>query len=179
MNIFLNGFNLNFGGGENILLSTLSDLDVQCSSPKFRVTALVPSSKLLEYKTNYKNIKLYSLPSFLEKGFFSFFNYLFLIPILVWCGKFDKVLSMGNFAIPTRKTQVLYFHWPYAVYSTSEWSSFVNKSELINRLIRKLLFFITVRFSDIVVAQTPTIKKRLIECYNLKDVEVIYLMLIN
>lgn len=169
MKIFINGYNLKFGGGKNILESVIDDFSAGSES----VYALVPRASYLALSSKYPQLQFIRMPRILEAGLFTIINCFIFIPLMVLIGRFDVVINLGNFAILSGKKQITYCHWPYSVYPFSLWPSVMSRKEIISRMMRKALFRICIGYSDHIVVQTQTMKKRLAKVVNNKNIHVV------
>lgn len=170
MNIFINGVSSKIGGGKNILdnyILTLKETEKNNNHYYF----LTPSAKLY---TNYESdkIQIIDVPNWLKNNSVFFLLYFIVIPRILRKYKIDRIINFADIIIPTKVKQIYFFDWPYAVYENSYlWVGM----KLTDFFIRKTKIFLIANFIssvDIVICQTGTIKRRLKERYNIKNILV-------
>jgi glycosyltransferase involved in cell wall biosynthesis len=169
-NIFINGFNAKSGGGKSILSNLLRMISEKNIDHDFYV--LTPDE--YSYSTyDGQNITFVCVASVFRKLYFLPFVNAFLIPRLIKKYTSDLVLNLSDLPIPTSTPQIYLFDWPYAVYPQSEvWNRMDFKSLMVRKA--KLFFFKRyLYFPEIVIAQSETMKKRLKEIYNLRQMRVV------
>lgn len=168
--IFINGLNAKVGGGRSIFKNYLSLLKE--SKKDYDYVVLAPSKKeYSEYQSN--KIEVIEIKARLTKTLFYPFIFKWVLPNLIKKHNCSIVFNLADIPIVTKIKQIFLFDWSYAVYPNSEvWEMMDAKSRLIRRT--KLFFFKrNLKHVSILIAQTPTIKKRLHEIYDLEEIEVV------
>lgn len=171
-NILINGLNAKTGGGKSILTNLLDMISKSEPNPNTQFFVLTPNIDL--YK-NYeqKNISLVDLKSIFKKNILFIVLYYIGFPSLIKKHKINSVLNLSNIPIPTKVHQVFLFQWAYAVYPESKiWELMDFKNKLL-RKTKVYLFKRNRKYVNTFIAQTDNIKNRLIELYNIKNIEVI------
>lgn len=170
-NIFINGMNSKTAGGKSILnnyLSILSESD--CKDIYYVLTPQINEYK--KYSNEY--IVIVDIDKLYKKNSLFYIAYNFILPKLINKLKIDIIFNLSDIPIPVKSVkQVFLFDWSYAVYPKSiVWKMMDIKSLIIRKL--KLYFFKRyLNYASTIIAQTDTIKNRLVKIYNLKDVKVV------
>jgi glycosyltransferase involved in cell wall biosynthesis len=77
------------------------------------------------------------------------------------------IFSMGNYAIPVKRKQLLFLHWPYVVYPDSiAWQRQKGSSDYFKRKIRKWFIKKQLRFATAITVQTPLMKKQFLTYFS-------------
>ena len=86
----------------------------------------------------------------------------------------DVIFSMGNFAVPSTRKQVVLFMWPYATYPEGEVWTRMSWKEVRTRRAKISTFKRRLKFADVMVPQTQTSAARLLAQYpGIKEVRVV------
>lgn len=168
--IFVNGLNSKSGGGKSILKNFCYHLN----SKKLKNTFYILVPKRKDYKEcNNPKIKIFSFPRIFTSQLFLPIHFLIIIPSVIFITKSKRVLNFSDIPIKTNAKQIFLFDWAYAVYPEIEiWNS-MSFIEKFKRSFKIYYFKKLIDYVDIVIAQTETIKKRLIKQYNINRVVII------
>ncbi len=169
--IFINGMNSKTAGGKSILSNFLTLLSKRKNSNNVYYI-LTPNYN--EYKHyNDENINIIDISNLYKKSIFSPFTTIFILPNLIKKLGINLVFNLSDIPIPTKVKQIFLFDWSYAVYPESKvWKMMDMKSFLV-RKTKLNLFKRYIKYSELVIAQTETMKDKLEGIYNLKNIKVI------
>lgn len=155
--------NLFIGGGLTIGLKLIEEIVNTDENTKFHIV-IPKTSEYESFKSN-SRITFHRLPDKFSK----ILNRLFLgnyLSNLAVQEEATKIFSLSNYAIKTKKPQLLMLHWPYAVYPNSVvW----KKMGLINKVKRKIrlqLFKSKLQYATALTVQTETMKNRFRKYFN-------------
>lgn len=169
--IFINGLNSKVGGGKSILNNYLGLLHKEILDDVYFIV-LVPN--YAEYKRfNSNSIRIISLPKFLLSSYIYPFIYDFYLNRLLYYNNIDVVFNLADVPIGTKVKQILLFDWPYAVYPDSIVWKLMDFKSFFSRKIKLFYFKKNLKYVSLVLAQTQVMKNRLIDIYNLKNVDVV------
>jgi len=168
--IFINGLNAKAGGGKSILNNYLLLLNE--STLKYRYIVLVPA--LNEYKKySSEKINIIAMPELFNNNLYYplFYNYYFNKILRKY--NVDVVLNLADIPIKTKIKQIFLFDWSYAVYPDSiVWKMMDFKSWLSRK--SKLFFFKkNLKYIDVMLAQTSTMKVRLQDIYGIDNIKIV------
>jgi glycosyltransferase involved in cell wall biosynthesis len=168
--IFINGLNAKAGGGKSIFTNYLALLNKTKSSNKYFV--LSPNTADYNKFAN-KNIVLIDIPGLFKKTLLYPFVYSFYLNKILKKYCIDVVFNLADIPIKTKIKQVFLFDWPYAVYPDSPvWKMMDFKSKLSRKT--KLFFFKKyLKYIDLLLAQTKTMKNRLENIYRKENIQVV------
>lgn len=168
--IFINGVNSKTGGGKSILNNYLSLLKQSHSNHHFYV--LTPSKdEYLKYACEF--IEIIDIPQWYKNNLLFPVLILFILPKLLKALKIDVVFNLGKIAIPTNIKQLYLFQWSYAVYPESIVWSKMSTLNYVTQKIKLFFFKKYIKRASIIVAQSKTMKDRLMMIYNLKHVDIV------
>ena len=86
----------------------------------------------------------------------------------------DVIFSMGNFAVPSNRKQVVLFMWPYATYPEGEVWERMSWKEVRTRRAKMATFRRRLKYADVVAPQTQTSADRLRRFYpEIKDLKIV------
>jgi glycosyltransferase involved in cell wall biosynthesis len=168
--ILINGIASKSGGGRSILTNFLNSVPKDFHGYEFVI--VVPDHCGYDRYSS-KNIRVISYGfnklTLLKHLYF----YFFIINKLCRRYKVDLILNLSDVIIPTKTKQFFLFDWPYAVYPESEvWSRISGKEYFLRRL--KLLLFNRYKgIPELILAQTESVKRRLMSLYKLDNIEII------
>lgn len=74
----------------------------------------------------------------------------------------DLIFNFGDIPADVNCRQIMYFDWPYAVYNDRNLWNRMSVREFLSKHMKKKYFWRTISRCDSIVAQTQTIKKRLL-----------------
>lgn len=170
--IFINGMNSKTAGGKSILKNFLSLLSANQNQSKNKYFFLTPDySEYSTYNSNYTEI--IDIKNLYKKNILSPFTTIFILPNLINKLKIDLVFNLSDIPIPTKTKQIFLFDWSYAVYPESRvWNMMDLKSFLI-RKAKLILFKKYIKYSELIIAQTETMKTRLESIYKLNNIVII------
>lgn len=169
-NILINGFSAKTGGGKAIFENYLSLLAATNASSEDQCFVLTPDH-LAYSQWNKGHIHIVSIPLLYHRTvlFLPLF-YLVYLPRLVTRLNISVILNFGDIGLPVRIAQVYFFDWPYAVYPESiVW----KRMKMADYLARKLKLWIitrTLKYATVIIAQIPTMARRLGDLYGLKNI---------
>lgn len=166
MKIFINAATLRVGGGRSVALNFLNAVNNQNLEDEFIV--VVPDDSLFRSLSS-KNFKLHFVPKFYHLPYFRLLLDRWILNI-VKKNKPDKIFNMGNTALPSKKyKQITLFHFPYAVYPENKvWNKMKPKEYIISSLM-VYFFKKRLKYTDIFLVQTNTVKTRMLNLYNLSN----------
>jgi len=171
-NIFINAINAKSGGGKSILTNFIKVLSLSNKISDKTFFFLVPNYKKYE-KFVSKQIHIVSLPQWQQKTFLYPLINTLVLPRLVKKLKCELIFNLSDVPMPIIKKQILLFDWPYAAFLDSTvWKRMTIKDYLIRRS-KLFLFKKNLRYLDLLIAQTNTIKKLLSKNYNIKRIKIV------
>jgi glycosyltransferase involved in cell wall biosynthesis len=169
-NIFINAVNAKIGGGKNIL----DNFILQLSQIDLRDNYYILTPNYENYKQYTKrNLTVIDIAGFYKKNILFFFLYFIKFHSLLRKYKIDLIFNFSDLLIPTKKNQIYFFDWPYAVYSAKYiW----NKMSLKDYLIRKSKIFLIKKYihlPKLIIVQTKNIENRLKKQFELENITII------
>jgi glycosyltransferase involved in cell wall biosynthesis len=167
--IFINGLSAKSGGGKSILTNFLTVLKSQGSCHKF--TVLVPDANSYQRFID-ANINVISFP-FLSKQALLPLTTAFVLPGLVRRLGCDLVFNPADLPIPSDLPQLFLFDWPYAAYPNSIAWNRGSFTDIAKRRLKYCLFRRYLRFIDVIIAQSPALRKRLMHLYGVNDIPIV------
>ena len=167
MNVFINGVSSKVGGGKNILDNYINDLLTK--ETKNIYYFLTPEAEeYLKYEA--QHIKIVDVPNWIKKGTLFFILYFIFLPKILKKYDIDVIINFADIVIPSRVKQIYFFDWPYAVFNEKYiWEKMLMK----DKIIRKTKVFLIKKYISktcVVLCQTETIKKRLLQRYKIKRI---------
>lgn len=169
--IFINGFNAKSGGGKSILTNYLSILNSTANLSDKYFVLISNKEDYLKYEND--NIQIVNIPKIYNKHLLLPITYQFIIPKLLKKLKIDVVFNLADIPIVTTTHQVFLFDWAYAVYPESKVWKMMDIKSLFTRKMKLFFFKRNIRYIDTIIAQTETIKNRLIKFYGNRVVKVV------
>jgi len=169
-NIFINGLNAKVGGGKSIFSNYLALLN----NSKLNHTYFILTPDVNVYKKyQTENISVIDIPVFFKNTLLYPFVYGYYLNQILKKYNIDVVFNLADIPIKTIVKQVYLFDWSYAVYPDSVvWKMMDFKSKLSRKT--KLYFFKKhLKYIDLLLSQTPTMRKRLKEIYGVNNIEVV------
>lgn len=168
--IFINGFNSKAGGGKSILNNYLSLLSQKSLNDNYIV--LTPDKgDYIKYENN--EISIIQLPKFLNNSLMQLVVYSFCLNKIIIKFKTDLVLNLADVPIRTSRKQIFLFDWAYAVYPESTVWKLMTLREWFHRKTKILIFKKYKKYIKVILAQTETIKNKLIKIYDFKSVTIL------
>ena len=170
MRIAINAVALRTAGGRSVALNFLKAFK---ENPQgHQVDAFVPDHCGYEELAS-PRLVIHSIPASLSQLWRRPYLDRFWLRRRVEALRPDVLFSMANFALPTYARQLVLFHWPYAIYPTSEvWGQMDVHSRIVRRW-KLWAFQRRLRYASAVVAQTDVAAERLRDLHGLTDVRVI------
>ncbi|MCF8430202.1 MAG: glycosyltransferase [Bacteroidia bacterium] len=169
-NILLNGMNLKSGGGKNILLNFISE--IQKNTSNYNWFILVPN-KIDFLSIENKNIH-YIQPLYFFRLKINFpFLYFIYFPLIIKILRINLILNFGDIIIPSKTKQIYFFDWAYAVYNDNYIWDKMKLLQKIQRRIKVLLIKYFIKYPTKIIVQTKNIKNRIELFYNLKNIKII------
>ena len=167
--IFINGISAKSGGGKSILTNFLTVLKSQGSYHKF--TVLVPDANSYQRFID-ANINVISFP-FLSKQALLPLTTTFVLPRLVRRLGCDLVFNPADLPIPSDLPQLFLFDWPYAAYPDSIAWKRGGVVDTSKRRLKYHLFRSYLSFVDVLIAQGPALRERLIRLYGINNIPIV------
>lgn len=169
-NILVNGLKANAGGGKCILNNYLTLL--QESETRHYFFVLTPDKNLYsKYACDF--VEIVDINSWYKKNTSLPLLYYWVLPKLLKKLKIDIIFNFGDVIIPTKVPQIYMFDWPYAVYPESIVWTLMSYKDYFMRKFKMALIKKYIKYPVAVIAQTPTIERRLKKYYGISEVEVI------
>lgn len=170
VNIFLNGLNAKAGGGKSILNNYLTLLIEKASDKLFFV--LTPDAEeYRKYETDW--VKIVDIPAIYKNKLAFPLVYSTVVPRLLKQLKIDLVFNLSDIPLKTNIRQIFLFDWSYAVYPHSIVWQMMTGKDFIVRKIKLFYFKRYLKYIDLIVAQTDTMKAKLTELFNCPHVIVV------
>ena len=85
----------------------------------------------------------------------------------------DCLVNFGDIPARVKCRQIFYFDWPYAVYDDADIWFRMSPLDTISKLLKRFYFWITVHRAERLVAQTYTMKQRLLKKRRSLDVVIV------
>lgn len=85
----------------------------------------------------------------------------------------DVILNFGDIPAKVDCTQIMYFDWPYAVYNDRSLWSRMNFKEFLSKYLKRLYFWRVVSRCKLIIAQTQTMKDRLLAKNSNLDINIV------
>lgn len=163
-NILIHGLNSKSGGGKSILNNYLSLLRKSSTEDTYYV--LSPCK--LEYeKYSSNNIKIVDIPDIYKKLYMVYFRYEFILPKLVRALGIDIIFNLSDVPIKSKGVKQLFlFDWSYAIYPESIVWKKMDFISYVERKIKVFFFEKYIDFISVILPQTKTAEKRLIDMYD-------------
>ena len=170
VNILIHGLNSKTGGGKNIFDNYINQLFINDLDCKYFI--LAPDDKNYQKFEN-SNIKILKIFNIFRANLLFPLLYYLVIPRLLSKLKIDLVLNFGDLIYPTRKPQIYFFDWAYAVYSDDYiWKKMEIKDYLL-RLIKQMQINRHIQNTDLILAQTDNMADRLRKKYGLNNIKIL------
>ena len=152
-NIFVNCFNLNIGGGKNILDNYIKELNKNKLSHNYFI--LTPNfADYVHYSK--KNLTVIDINNSYKNNLIFLKLYYYKFPKIFKKYKIDLIFNFGDIIIPSTLPQIYFFDWAYAVYDSKYiW----NNMDYKNFLIRKIKVFLIKKYIKKVSSITKQNKK--------------------
>jgi glycosyltransferase involved in cell wall biosynthesis len=172
MKVFVNAYNLRIGGGESVGVGVIESLYHLNEDDDFHV--LICSSGNYKAFKSVDHVTVHHIPHFYTNYLVGRFLTVFYLLYLVHKLKPDVIFSMGNYAIPSLKKQLVLLHWPYIVYPDSVvW----KQMSLVTRLKRKMRAVMVrrkLKFASAITVQTSLMKERVLKHLKFKsDIHIV------
>lgn len=167
--IFINGISAKSGGGKSILTNFLTVLKSRSSHHTF--TVLVPDVNSYQRFID-ANINVIAFP-LLSKQALIPLTTAFVLPRLVRRLGCDLVFNPADLPIPSDLPQLFLFDWPYAAYPDSiAW----KRGGIVDTLKRRFKYYLFRRylsFVNVLIAQGPALRDRLIRLYGVNNIPIV------
>ena len=169
--IVVNAVSLRSAGGRSVAINFLRAC--QNSSRSFLLEVFAPAQSGYEDCAS-SRIRIHIVPDWINKSW--------LRPVTDehWLTRRiddlnpDVIFSMGNFAVPSTRKQVVLFMWPYATYPDGEVWNRMSWKDIRSRRAKIATFRRRLKYADIVAAQTQTSADRLRKYYpEINDLRVV------
>jgi glycosyltransferase involved in cell wall biosynthesis len=168
----VNSYNTTSAGTIEITSMFLKELCDNSSNNKYIV--LLPkiekfSNIFLKYNENIKLIYFHSFSGLLKIIFRIIFE-LFIIPFLVYYYKVNAVLVLGNYAPLPFRNKVVFMQYSFLVDD-----NIFNEYKIIDKfsnLVRKGLFWLTVKSKCKIIVQSDLIRNYTIRKYGTKNIDI-------
>ncbi|MBA6156294.1 glycosyltransferase [Tenacibaculum sp. S7007] len=162
-NILVNFSKANVGGGKSILINFLEHSHKLNEHKYFIITP--DYNKYKSFTKN--NIYILDIKKIYLKNTFFIFFYCYYIQKLIKRNEIDLIFNFGDVIIPTKRKQVYYFDWAYAVYGENYlW----ERMSVKDVLLRKTKIFLIGRYIkklSLVIVQSQNINDRIRKKYNI------------
>lgn len=168
--ILVNGLKTQIGGGRSILLNYLKLFQNDKSRDVYYV--ITPDERCFD-EYNSVNIRIIRLSKLYSVNLLFPLLYYYKLPRIIKEYKIKVVFNLCDIVIPTKTPQIYLFDWPYAVYPESIVWNKMDYIDRINRKIKLLLFKKYIPYAKVILAQSSTMKTRLMRIYNLSNVAII------
>lgn len=169
-NVFINGLNAKAGGGKSILNNYLSLL--KDSTHKNKYFVLTPNrQEYLSYENDF--IKIVDIPNIFHKSIFFPIVYAIVLDSYLKKLNIDVIFNLADIPIKTKTKQLFLFDWSYAVYPESIVWKMMDFKSYVNRKFKLFFFKRYMKYIDIMIAQTDTMKTRLQKLYGFQNIEVV------
>ncbi len=169
-NILVNGTNAKVGGGKSILNNYLRLLKQVRSADQFFV--LTPSEDFYrQYSCDF--IHIVDIDKVFKTGVAVPFLYFGILSRLVKKYNIDCIFNLGDLVVSGNIPQVYLFDWPYAIYRDSIAWKMMSVRDYVIRRVKLFLFSKSLKYATIIISQTETAKRRLMDIYNVTNVEVV------
>lgn len=139
-------------------------------STKNQYIILVNNKKSYSKFASRENISIKHVPDFFTHNIIG--NLLSSLYLTYICYRInpDAIFSMGNYAIPVKKKQLLFLHWPYLVYPNSiAWEMHKWSADYFKRKIRAWVMRRQLRFATAVTVQTSLMKNQFKKYFSMPD----------
>lgn len=167
--VLINGISAKSGGGRSILTNFLSVLNARGSKHRFSVT--VPDKKSYAAFAS-ANVRLLSMPM-LSKTMLLPLAASTVLPRVIRRHCCDLVFNLADIPIRTRTTQIFLFDWPHAAYPQSPAWERGNFADSVKRRMKLHFFRSYLRYIDVMIAQGPAIRDRLMSLYRIDRMPVV------
>ncbi len=167
--ILVNGISAKSGGGRSILTNFLTVL--KSRKPHHKFTVVVSSVSGYE-KFIGENINIISYPILSKQALLPFTN-AFVLPGLARKLSCDLVFNPADLPIPTDLPQLFLFDWPYAAYPESVAWRRGGLMDIAKRRFKYYLFRKYLKFIDVMIAQGPALRERLVRLYGFEAIPVV------
>jgi glycosyltransferase involved in cell wall biosynthesis len=168
-NILINGFSAKSGGGKTIFDNYLLCL-TEGSRDGFDDYYVITPNASFYRSWNSDRIHVLPISTGYQKAFMLPLFYACKLGRIIRANKIDAILNFGDIVLPVNIPQVYFFDWSYLVYPESVAWQKMDINSYVQRRVKYHLIRFTLKYAAIVVAQTPTMVKRLKELYGLKTV---------
>lgn len=159
MKILINAYNLRIGGGESVGVGIIEAIYTLNTTNQYFI--LVNKKASYAKFTSTENIVVKHAPDFFTHHLLGNILSIFYLIYTSYRLNPDAIFSMGNYAIPVKKKQLLFLHWPYLVYPNSvAWEISKWSSDYMKRKIRAWIMKKQLRFATAVTVQTSLMKNQ-------------------
>ena len=163
MRVVVNAVALRSAGGRSVAINFLRACDK--IQGEYQLDVFAPANCGYETATSAGHIRYHIVPDRLNKTL--------LRPVMdrYWLSSQidaldpDVVFSMGNFAVPTKRKQVVVFMWPYATYPDDEVWKRLSWKDVQTRRAKITTFRKRLKYATVVSPQTKTSSDRLKRYY--------------
>lgn len=170
-NILINGISAKSAGGRSVFVNLVQCLLKENSVDHFYLLVAKDTFDSTNITSGSK-IHLVEVNQFYSTSFLMPITYISYLPKLICDLEIDVVLNLADVPIKTKKPQVLLFDWSYAVYPYSIVWKIMPFFDKIYRTIKLWFFKRHLKYIDLTLAQSDTIKQRLQDVLNLKNVKI-------
>ena len=174
MKLFINAANLRFGGGRTVGFNIINYYSSHPAVSSMTVT--VPAGCGYERFAANKKVKLLVYDKIYNHAVLKIISNYILLPLRIAFTKTDFILSLGNIAIPTTKTQFLLIHQAYVAYPESiVWKRIRQNDKPFYRYIMNTLRLIrtNLRFVSMLGVQTESMRSRMSRLYKIPEERIV------
>lgn len=168
--VFINALNAKSGGGRSILTNFLSILSTKHHKHEYLV--LVPNAKEYAIQSN-STVEIIEIPNIVRKTYLYPLVNKWILPSIIRTRNCEIVFNLSDIPIPTDIIQIFLFDWSYAAFPESPVWQMMDIRSLLVRKLKLYLFKKYYKYVDVMIAQTPVMKSRLENLYDIKDIEIV------
>lgn len=171
-NFLINGFSAKIGGGKVIFENYLNMLSKYDCNYGERFFVIAPDYSAYSSLSS-RAVTIIPVSSRYQARLLLPFFYLWAVPRVIKEYNIDAVLNFGDIILPVKIPQVYFFDWSYAIYPESQVWQRMDRRDYIQRRVKYYLIKLLMGYPTTVLAQTPTMKRRLMSLHGIENVVVI------
>jgi len=171
-NFLINGLSAKIGGGKIIFENYLNMLLKHSYNDGERFFVIAPDYPAYSSLSS-KAVTIVPVSRRYQANLLLPFFYLWVAPRVIKEYNIEAVLNFGVIILPVKIPQVYFFDWPYAVYPESPVWQRMDVRDYVQRRVKFYLIKLLMGYPTTVLAQTPTMMRRLMNLYGVENVVVI------
>jgi glycosyltransferase involved in cell wall biosynthesis len=171
-NFLINGFSAKIGGGKVIFKNYLNMLLKHSCPDGDRFFVITPDYSAYSSLSS-RTITIVPVSRRYQAKLLLPFFYLWAVPRVIKEYNIDAVLNFGDVILPVKIPQVYFFDWSYAIYPESPVWQRMDLRDYVQRRVKFYLIKLLMGYPATVLAQTATMKRRLMSLYGVDNVVVI------